>query len=134
MTTPHILIIDADILVRAPLAEYLRECGYLVMEAVDSVEAQALLADKPSAVDIVLADVGGEERSGFALAKWIRERFPDIRVILAGSVAGSVEKAARLCDDGPALSKPYDHRIVLEQIQRLRAARKGTPADGSVNS
>ena len=134
MTTPHILIVDADILVRAPLAEYLRECGYLVMEAVDSVEAQALLADKPSAVDIVLADVGGEERSGFALAKWIRERFPDIRVILAGSVAGSVEKAARLCDDGPALSKPYDHGIVLKQIQRLRAARKGTPADGSVNS
>ncbi|WP_069268951.1 response regulator [Paraburkholderia nodosa] len=134
MTTPHILIIDADILVRAPLAEYLRECGYLVMEAVDSVEAQALLADKPSAVDIVLADVGGPDRSGFALAKWIRERFPDIRVILAGSVAGSVEKAARLCDDGPALSKPYDHRIVLEQIQRLRAARKGAPADGSVNS
>jgi DNA-binding response OmpR family regulator len=134
VTTPHILVIDADILVRAPLAEYLRECGYLVMEAVDSVEAQALLADKPSAVDIVLADVGGEERSGFALAKWIRERFPDIRVILAGSVAGSVEKAARLCDDGPALSKPYDHGIVLEQIRRLRAARKGTPADGSVNS
>ena len=134
MTTPHILIIDADILVRAPLAEYLRECGYLVMEAVDSVEAQTLLADKPSAVDIVLADVGGEERSGFALAKWIRERFPDIRVILAGSVAGSVEKAARLCDDGPALSKPYDHGIVLEHIQRLRAAKKGAPADGSVNS
>ena len=128
MTTPHILIIDADILVRAPLAEYLRECGYLVMEAVDSVEAQTLLAHKPSAVDIVLADVVGEERSGFALAKWIRERFSDIRVILAGSIAGSVEKAAKLCDDGPALSKPYDHRIVLEQIQRLRAARKGTPA------
>jgi len=98
------------------------------MEAVDSVEARALIADKPSAVDIVLADVGGEERGGFALSKWIRERFPDIRVILAGSIAGSVEKAARLCDDGPALSKPYDHRVVLEQIQRLRAAGKGTPA------
>ncbi|MBB2984756.1 response regulator transcription factor [Paraburkholderia tropica] len=128
MTTPHILIVDADIVVRTPLAEYLRACGYLVLEAVDSVEAQALLTDKASAIDIVLADVGGEERSGFALAKWIRERFSDIRVILAGSIAGSVEKAARLCDDGPALSKPYDHRIVLEQLKRLRAARKDTLA------
>jgi DNA-binding NarL/FixJ family response regulator len=94
------------------------------MEAVDSAEVHALLADKSSVVDIVLADVGGEERSGFALAKWIRERFPDIRVILAGSIAASVEKAARLCDDGPVLSKPYDHRIVLDQILRLGAARK----------
>ncbi len=128
MNAPHILIVDADILVRTPLAEYLRECGYTVMEAVDSIEAQALLTDKPSAVDLVLADVGGEDRSGFALAKWIRERFPDIRVILAGSIAGSVEKAVGLCEDGPALSKPYDHRAVLEQIQRLRAARKGGPA------
>jgi CheY-like chemotaxis protein len=98
------------------------------MEAVDSVEAQALLTDKPSAVDIVLADIGDEERSGFMLAKSIRERFPDIRVILTGSIAGSVEKAARLCDEGPALSKPFDRQTVLEQIQRLRAARRGTPA------
>jgi len=134
VNAPHILIVDADILVRTPLAEYLRECGYLVIEAVDSVEAQALLTDKPSAVDIVLADVGGQDRSGFALAKWIRERFPDIRVILAGSIGGSVEKAVGLCEDGPALSKPYDHGVVLEQIQRLRAARKGGPRDGSSGS
>ncbi|WP_028231231.1 response regulator [Paraburkholderia mimosarum] len=127
MSVPNILIVDADICVRTPLAEYLRECGYLVMEAVDSGEARSLLADDPSAVDIVLADVGGEERSGFALAKWIRGRFPDIRVILAASIAGSVERAARLCDEGPALSKPYDHRVVLAQIQRLRAGAKRTP-------
>lgn len=125
MTTPHILIVDADILVRAPLAEYLRQCGYLVTEATDSVEARILISDKPSAIDIVLADVGGEERSGFALAKWTRERFPGIRVVLAGSITGSVDKAARLCDEGPAVSKPYDHRSVLEQIQRLRAAKNG---------
>ncbi|WP_421380804.1 response regulator (plasmid) [Paraburkholderia sp. DD10] len=128
MNAPHILIVDADILVRTPLAQYLRECGYLVIEAVDCVEAQALLTNKPSAVDIVLADVGGEDRSGFSLAKWIREQFPDIRVFLAGSIGGSVGRAARLCEDGPALSKPYDHRVVLEQIQRLRAAGKGGPA------
>lgn len=128
MTTPHVLVVDADILVRTPLAEYLRECGYLVIEAAGSVEAQALLTEKPSVVDIVLADVGGEDRSGFALAKWIRERLPDIRVVLAGSIAGSVEKAAGLCEDSPALSKPYDHRVVLDQIRRLRAARKVGPA------
>lgn len=127
MTTPHILVVDADLLVRTPLAEYLRECGYLVIEAANGVEAKALLTDRASTVDIVLADVGGEDRNGFALARWIRESFPHIRVVLAGSIAGAVEKAAGLCDEGPALSKPYDHRAVLQQIQRLRANRKDDP-------
>ncbi|WP_321969221.1 response regulator transcription factor [Paraburkholderia tropica] len=124
MTTPHILIVDADILVRTPLAQYLRECGYLVIEAASGEEAKALLTDSATAVDIVLADVAGEDPGGFALAKWIRDLSRGIRVILAGSIAGSVEKAAGLCDEGPALSKPYDHRAVLQQIQRLRANRK----------
>ncbi|WP_322032879.1 response regulator [Paraburkholderia sp. J76] len=133
MTTPHILIVDADILARAPLAAYLREWGYLVLEATDLQEAGILLTGNASPIDIVLADMGSEERSGFALATWIRDRFPGTRMVLAASIAGSVEKAARLCEDGPALSKPYDHRIVLELIQRLRAARESAPRDGSID-
>jgi CheY-like chemotaxis protein len=111
MTAPHILILDADILVRTPLAEYLRECGYLVVEATSAVEAQALLTDKTLPVDIVLADMAAGDQSGFTLSKWIRLHFPDIRVVLAGSVQSSVEKAAGLCEEGPhsfrAISKRW---------------------------
>lgn len=121
MTSTHILIVDADILVRTPLAEYLRECGYQVMEATGAAEAQSLLIHKTLPVDIVLADMGAGNLNGFALATWIREHFPAVRVVLAGSVSASVDKAADLCEEGPALAKPYDHRLVLEHIQRLRA-------------
>ena len=34
MNDPCILIVERDLLVRTPLAEYLRECGYLVLEGV----------------------------------------------------------------------------------------------------
>ncbi|PXV53666.1 Response regulator receiver domain-containing protein [Dyella jiangningensis] len=119
----RILIVDSDVLVRTPLAEYLRECGYQVLEATNSVEAKAVLNNTARLIDVVLIDVGAEDQSGFALAHWIRDRAPGPRVILAGTITSSVEKAADLCQDGPAISKPYDHRLVLDRIQRLLAAK-----------
>jgi DNA-binding response OmpR family regulator len=120
----RILIVDADVLVRTPLAEYLRECGYQVLEAANALEAKELLNDNARPIDIVLADVGTGDESGFVLARWIREHLPGLRVLLAGTIVASVEKAGDLCKDGPALSKPFDHRVVLDRIQRLLAARK----------
>jgi DNA-binding response OmpR family regulator len=119
-----ILVVDSDVLVRTPLAEYLRECGYRVFEAGDASEAEVLLNDETRQIDIVLADVDTGDESGFALARWIRDSFPAMRVVLAGTILASVEKAGDICRDGPALSKPYDHRHVLDRIQRLLAASK----------
>jgi len=44
-------------------------------------------------------------------------------VILAGSPERATEQAGALCDDGPAVAKPYDHARVLERIRRLLASR-----------
>jgi DNA-binding NtrC family response regulator len=120
-----VMIVESDILVRHPLAEYLRECGYRVIEAVNSDEAHQLLNAGLASIeiDIVLADACASGESGFALATWMRGNHPKIEVILAGSVAKAAEKAGELCQDGPALSKPYNHKLVLDHIQRLLAAR-----------
>ena len=120
-----VMIVESDILVRHPLAEYLRECGYRVIEAVNSDEAHQLLNAGLASIeiDIVLADAYASGESGFALATWMRGNHPKIEVILAGSVAKAAEKAGELCQDGPALSKPYNHKLVLDHIQRLLAAR-----------
>jgi DNA-binding response OmpR family regulator len=114
-----------DILVRHPLAEFLRECGYRVVEASNADEARQLLGgDLPSVdIDIVLADASGAGEVGFALAVWTRENHPGVEVILAGSVTGAAEKAGEICKEGPALTKPYDHKLVVERIHRLVAAR-----------
>jgi DNA-binding NtrC family response regulator len=121
-----ILLVEDDILVRHPLAEYLRECGYRVVEASDPDEARQLLEDGSIAVDVVLADIDRRHGNGFALATWIQTRFPNIDVALAGTVAKATEKAGDLCKDGPAVAKPYDHQLVLDRIRRLRAARDRT--------
>ncbi|MHB8884094.1 MAG: response regulator [Methylovirgula sp.] len=123
MDDAGILIVEADVLVRHPLAEYLRECGYRVVEVADGAEARQVLAAPEAAIDIVLANVNAPKESGFGLAVWIRANCPTVEVVLVGSVASEVEKAGDLCEEGPARSKPYDHRLVHDQILQLLAAR-----------
>jgi DNA-binding NtrC family response regulator len=118
-----IMIVESDVLIRQPLAEYLRECGYRVIEATNDAEAREFLAKGVAQVDAVLADVNASGEARFSLATWIRQNHPGTQVILAGTMATAAEKAGDLCQDGPALSKPYDHRLVLDHIKRLLAAR-----------
>jgi hypothetical protein len=53
----------------------------------------------------------------------VRVNRPEIEMILAGSVAAVVSRAGKLCKNGPVVTKPYDHQVVLRRIRRLRAAR-----------
>ena len=119
--SPIVLLVEGDIFVRHPLAEYLRECGFTVFEAANDDEAkQALKAE--SGIEIVLVDIetaGG----GFALRQWIKERNPPVEVILAGSVEKALQRAGDLCNDGPALAKPYGHILVRDHILQALARR-----------
>jgi DNA-binding response OmpR family regulator len=121
---PCVLIVESDVLVRHPLAQYLRDCGYRALEAQNSREARAILESDGAEIDVVLADVNTPHDSGFELAGWIRPRYPYIEILLAGTVAKATEKAGELCRDGPSVAKPYDHRLVLDRIRRLLAARE----------
>ena len=122
MSRPCILLVEDDVLVRATLAEYLRQCGYEVLEAVDGGEARQLLALGGKTVSLVLADADGD--GGFSLAGWVRANHPGMEVVLTGSTARAAEKAGDLCREGPARSVPYDHSLLLDRIRRLSAARE----------
>ena len=118
-----VLLVDAEELVRTPLAQYLRECGYRVLEAINSDEAQRLLSESSQTIDIVLADIQTLGSGGFAFATWVRQNKPGIRVLSAGTIAAAARKAGDLCEEEPPIRKPYDHQLVLDRIRRLLAER-----------
>jgi len=124
VTQSTILLVEADILVRTPLAQYLRECGYQVLEAIDATEARALFNAAEISIDVALIDASAHDEAAFELARWIRQSTPQVEVVLTGSVTKAVKEATDLCEDGPAITKPYNHQAVLSVIQRLLAARK----------
>jgi CheY-like chemotaxis protein len=91
-------VVEDDVLVRIPIAQYLRDCGYKVIEAVDADEAMVVLLYRETVLDVVLSDIempGSVD--GFGLAKWIREHRPGLDVILAGTVPREAERAKELC-------------------------------------
>jgi DNA-binding response OmpR family regulator len=124
MKKPSILVVEHDLVVRQSLAEYLRECGYKVIEAIHTDEAVRVLSSSGVPVEVVLADVSSPgEVDGFGLAKWIRARELRTKVILAGTVKKAAATAEELCQEGPLLSKPYDHALLHARIKRELAAR-----------
>jgi len=125
-TRETVLVVEDDVLVRMPIAQYLRDCGYNVIEAVSADEAMTVLLHRETVVDIVFSDVDMPgSTDGFGLSKWIREHRPGLDIILAGTVPRAVNAAKELCDDGPT-PKPYEPRAVHDHIRRLLAARKAT--------
>lgn len=114
-----ILVVDGDVLVRLTIAEYLRGCGFTVLEAASGDEALVVLqTDRP--VDVVFSEVelpGATD--GFILSAWVRRHRPGTKTILTGSVRRSAHSAAGLCNDDGPLPKPYEQQIVLERIRRL---------------
>jgi len=120
-----ILVVEPDLLVRAPLTEYLRQCGYRVFEAVHAEEAVSVLEHAKFTVHMILSaiDMPGS-MNGFQLSQWVRAHRPGVEVILAGTVQRAANAAAELCEDGPHLTKPYDPQIVVSRIKRSLAGRE----------
>jgi CheY-like chemotaxis protein len=119
-----ILVVEDDVLVRMPIAQYLRDCGYKVIEAASGDEAMAVLLHREIVVDVVFSDIempGAVD--GFGLAKWIREHRPGLDVVLAGTIPRTVECAKELCEEG-SVPKPYEAKAVHNHIRRLLAAHK----------
>lgn len=124
------MIVDGEVLVRHAVADYLRRCGYVVIEAANTDEAIVVLSEQSLALDAMLCDVKiPGSMNGFELRLWARQNRPGVEVILAGTIPAVAEAAAQLCDDGPDIARPYDPQGVVDHIKRLMARRDSTDGD-----
>ena len=120
----RILVVDGDVLVRHVISDYLRTCGYVVVEAASTDEAITLLDESDATIEAVLCDADAPgDQSAFQFRAWAVRRTPATQIILAGSVAAAADKAAELCEEGPQLRRPYDPQGVVEYIRRLISTR-----------
>jgi DNA-binding NtrC family response regulator len=114
-----ILLVEPEILVRASLARYLRECGYTVVEALSADEAVQVLQNFLHLVEVVLTDA----KNGFVLSHWVKKNRPLVNVIMTGTVERAANAAAELCDDGPQEARPHDPQVLVDEIKRALAGR-----------
>lgn len=113
-----IMVVEPDVLVRMTVAEYLRECGYRVVEAITGEEAVKIL-DAGVKIDTVLSAVRLHGAlDGFALAQRIRNRFSEIEIILTTGVPMTARKAGELCNQGPH-GRHYHPELIVERLRLL---------------
>jgi CheY-like chemotaxis protein len=77
----HILVVDDEKEVREILAEALEDLGYRVATAASGEEALPVLRNGHD-VRLVITDVRMPGMSGLELADAIRERWPEVKVVL----------------------------------------------------
>ncbi len=119
---PTILVVEDEVLVRAPLADFLRQQNYRVLEAASADEAKVILESREP-IELVFSDVHMPgTMNGFELAQWVRQQFPDVGVLLTSGVSQLVTTTGYGAELGPVLPKPYSLDTALTLIKRLLLA------------
>ena len=115
-----VLVASGDILLRDPLVDYLRDCGYRVAVAATTAEALELLGAgfRP---DYVVADVHTKGRvDGFAIARAVRALSPATEVVMTASIEKTAAVAGDICEEGPHEEKAYDPQVLVRRLRRAR--------------
>ena len=118
---PTILLVEAEVLARMVVADYLRTCRYRVYEVASTDEAMQVLATR-RAVDVVFVGVRAPgQLDGFGLAQWVRRKRPGTKVELSSGARRTAQIAGTLCEEGPMLAKPSSTREIERRIRTMQA-------------
>lgn len=113
-----ILVVEDDPRVRRVAVARLENTGYTVHQAGNGVEALAVLDAHPE-VALLFTDIAMPGMSGDQLAKIVRERRPDIRILFTSGYAEPDIAGKQLAADGSWLKKPYTARELAVQLRLL---------------
>ncbi|NLS27845.1 Sensor histidine kinase RcsC [Sphingomonas sp. S2M10] len=108
-----ILVVEDEDRVRTYSVEALRELGYGVVFARDGIEALRLL-ERGQKIALLFSDVVMPEMSGRELAARVRERMPDLKVLLTSGYAPDAPLSGA---DEAILSKPFDIATLAAAIR-----------------
>ncbi len=121
-----VLLVEDEPLLRKLARSVLVEAGYRVMTAADGEEALVAAREAGDAFDALVTDVVMPRMSGTELAARLRERVPDLKVVLT---SGYPEREGRV--ELPAevfLAKPFRPDDLLRAIGDALADRSTPPS------
>jgi PAS domain S-box-containing protein len=111
-----IVAVDDDSLVLMNTAAMLEDLGHTVLEANSAREALELLAD--TKIDLVITDHAMPGTTGLQLAKMIREKQPELPILLATGYA-EIDPAAGI--QLPRIGKPFlqnDLKLAIDKVMQ----------------
>lgn len=131
MAQPHVLVVDDDMEIRRLLGRYLADQGFRASLAGDAREFYARLTVEK--FDLAVIDVLLPDASGLELCRFVRQRYPQLPVILVTALREEVDRIIGLelgADD--YIGKPFNPRELVARMRAvLRRANGVQPAEVS---
>ena len=123
MSQSRILIVEDDAGLREALSDTLELGGYQVLAADCAERAMVVLSSEK--VDLVVSDIQMGEMDGLVLLRSIKNKFPNMPVLLMTAYA-KIDDAVQAMRDGATdyLSKPFSPEVLLNLVGRYAPAQQ----------
>jgi len=119
-----VMVVDDDSLLMVAAQEMLAALGYQPAGFPSGAAALKVLRAEPERFDVVLIDEVMPQLSGIALAGEIRERLPEIPILLMSGYSGrDLTRRAQRAGVDAVLRKPFLSRDIAEAIARVPPRR-----------
>jgi signal transduction histidine kinase/ActR/RegA family two-component response regulator len=112
-----VLIVEDDEEVRSLASDFLRGAGYQVLTAQDGKEALEISERMGSAIQLLLADVVMPKMRGPELARRLRARFPEIKIVFMSGYLDQDTSREEILQEASVLQKPFSRDALLRQIR-----------------
>ncbi|MDA3971780.1 MAG: response regulator [Desulfobulbaceae bacterium] len=119
----HIVIVDDDNMIREPLAEYLEESGFPVLEARNAHELRQVMVRE--SVGLILLDIGLPDEDGASLIPELLVGHPGTAIIMLSGVADlhvAIDCIRSGADD--YLAKPVKFNEILIIVKKVLEKRR----------
>ena len=118
---PTVLVVEDEAIIRLAAVDMIESAGFAVIDAADATAAMRHLEDHDG-IEVVFTDVDMPRGiNGLELAANIKDRWPDIHVIIT---SGKVEAGqAALPEDCVFFAKPYHEARVVDEVRRGLGSR-----------
>lgn len=113
-----LLVVDDEPEILDILSEYFQSKGYGVKTAESAAQARRQIEERTPELMIIDIQMPGED--GLSLTRWVREQFPEVRVVMLTTASEVIDRVVGLemgADD--YIAKPFDLREVLARVKVL---------------
>lgn len=125
-----VLVVEDSPLILMSALDLVTAAGFEAVGAQNSDEAISILEARTD-IRLVFTDIEMPgTMDGVKLARYIRDRWPPIHLIVASG--RSILEESQLPAGSRFFAKPYDENLIVEEMTRMLAAIEATEADQKI--
>ena len=115
-----VLLVEDENAVRYPACEFLRQCGYTVIEGKDGLHAVEAADKHEGPIDLMITDVVMPGMSGGQLAELLAEKYPAMKVLFVSGYSENVVLRHKISNNRcNFLQKPFTLKSLGTKIREV---------------